>query len=46
MIITGLASMQLYLLVKLLVEKENYNNNILEAEDELKLFRTIIFILD
>jgi hypothetical protein len=27
-VITGLASMQLYLFPKLLVEKERYNNNI------------------
>ena len=38
-VITGLVSMQLYLLAKLLVEKENYNNNILESEEALKLFR-------
>ena len=38
-VITGLASMQLYLLAKLLVEKEKNDNNILESEEALKLFR-------
>lgn len=31
--------MQLYLLAQLLVEKEKYNNNIIESEKALKLFR-------
>ena len=44
-VITGLASMQLYLLAKLLVEKEKYNNNILETEDALKLFRNYYIYL-
>ena len=38
-VITGLASMQLYLLAKLMIEKEKYNNNILESKEALKLFR-------
>ena len=38
-VITGLASIQLYLLAKLLIEKEKYNNNTLETEKALKLFR-------
>ena len=38
-VITGLVSMQLYLFAKLLIEKEKNNNNILESEKALKLFR-------
>ena len=38
-VITGLASMQLYLLAKLIIEKEKKNNNIIESEEALKLFR-------
>jgi ubiquitin-activating enzyme E1 len=37
-VITGLSSMQLYMLAKLMIEKEN-NNNILDKDDALKLFR-------
>lgn len=44
-VITGLASMQLYLLAKLLVEKEKYNNNIIETEQALKLFRNYYIYL-
>ena len=38
-IITGLVSMQIYLLAKLLVEKQKYNNNLIESEEALSLFR-------
>ena len=38
-VITGLASMQIYLLAKFLIEKEKNNNNILESEEALKYFR-------
>lgn len=38
-VITGLASMQLYLLVKLLLEKEKYDNDILGKDEALNLFR-------
>ena len=38
-IITGLVSMQIYLLAKLLIEKQKYNNNLIESEDALNLFR-------
>lgn len=38
-VITGLASMQIYLLARLMIEKEKYNNDILESERTLKLFR-------
>jgi len=38
-VITGLASMQLYLLAKLMIEKEKYSNDILERDETLKLFR-------
>jgi len=38
-VITGLASMQLYLLAKLMTEKEKNHNNILESEEALKLYR-------
>ena len=38
-VITGLTSMQLYLFAKLLIEKEKNNNDILESEKALKLFR-------
>ena len=38
-VITGLVSMQLYLLAKLMVEKEKYNNNLLENKNALRLFR-------
>lgn len=37
-VITGLASMQIYLLAKLMIEKEK-NNNILDSEEALKYFR-------
>ena len=38
-VITGLVSMQIYLLAKLMIEKEKNNNNILETNDALHLFR-------
>ena len=44
-VITGLASMQIYILAKLLVEKENHNNNIIESEEALKLFRNYYIYL-
>ena len=37
-VITGLASIQIYLLAKLIIEKEK-NNNILDSEEVLKYFR-------
>jgi len=36
---TGLASMQLYLLARLMIEKDNNNNDILNNDEALKLFR-------
>ena len=38
-VITGLVTMQLYLLATLMVEKEKYNNSLLETKDALRLFR-------
>ena len=38
-VITGLVTMQLYLLAFLMVKKEKYNNNLLETNDSLLLFR-------
>ena len=38
-VITGLSSMQLYLLARLMIEKEKYNNDILESNEVLNLFR-------
>lgn len=38
-VITGLVSMQLYLLAKLLIEKEKYNNNLIDSAEALKIFR-------
>ena len=44
-VITGLVSMQIYLLAKLLVEKEKYNNNLIETEEILNLFRNYYICL-
>ena len=38
-VITGLVSMQIYLLASLMVEKEKYDNNLLETKEALCLFR-------
>ena len=38
-VITGLSSMQLYLLAKLMLEKEKNDNDILNNDETLKLFR-------
>lgn len=38
-VITGLVSMQIYLLASLMIEKEKYNNNLLETKNALRLFR-------
>ena len=38
-VITGLSSMQLYLLAKLMLEKEKKDNDILNNDETLKLFR-------
>jgi ubiquitin-activating enzyme E1 len=38
-VITGLVSMQLYLLSRLIIEKEKKNNDLLEKENALSLFR-------
>ena len=38
-VITGLVSMQIYLLAKLMLEKEKNYNNILDTNDALNLFR-------
>ena len=38
-VITGLVSMQIYLLASLMVDKEKRNNNLLETNDALQLFR-------
>lgn len=38
-VITGLVSLQLYLLAQLMIEQEKNNNNILESKQVIKLFR-------
>lgn len=38
-VIAGLVSIQIYLLASLMIEKEKYNNNLLETKNALRLFR-------